>query len=341
MKSGDHDSRRIVRRFLYTTTLAGLLTLFVGEPLIAQTSLRLLERRQSPPTLQTSPEALRSAAVNVNIALLRSRDNSRFSLLLPDGNTVNVTKSTETRTPAGLIWHGKIVNQPTSSVSFSIVNETAVGSILIERGQSFRLRRDASGVQVIEEVDLSKLPPEGDPTPVPGRRGDKGGDPAGDTCATDGPDQIDVMVVYTQDALAGATSKDAMEADIYLAVDQSNRSYINSNINQRLRLVHIAEVSYVEPSPPDTVRDRNRLQDKADGYVDNVHTLRDTFGADVVVMITETGSYCGYSFTMDPVGNAFEDHAFSVVVRRCATLLGAYSFAHELGPIMGARHDWY
>jgi Metallo-peptidase family M12B Reprolysin-like len=114
------------------------------------------------------------------------------------------------------------------------------------------------------------------------------------------------MVVHTQDALAGATSK---EADIYLAVDQSNLSYINSNIDQRLRLVHIAEVSYAEPSPPDTIRDRNRLQDKADGYVDNVHTLRDTFGADVVVMITETGSYCGYSFTMDPVGNAFEDHA--------------------------------
>ena len=135
---------------------------------------------QSPPALQTSPEGLRSAAVNVNIALLRSRDNSRFSLLLPDGNTVNVTKSTETRTPAGLVWHGKIVNQPTSSVSFSIVNETAVGSILTGRGQSFRLRRDASGVQVIEEVDLSKLPPEGDPTPVPGRRGDKGGDSAGD-----------------------------------------------------------------------------------------------------------------------------------------------------------------
>ena len=139
------------------------------------------------------------------------------------------------------------------------------------------------------------------------------------------------MVVYTQDALAGATSKDAMEADIYLAVDQSNRSYINSNINQRLRLVHIAEVSYAEPSPPDTIRDRNRLQDKAHGYVDNVHTLRDTFGADVVVMNTETGSYCGYSFTMDPVGNAFEDHAFAVVVRSCATLLDAYSFAHELG----------
>src|SRR5260370_42288778 len=128
-----------------------------------------------------------------------------------------------------------------------------------------------------------KLPPEGDPTTVPGSRGDNGGDSAGDTCATDSPDQINVMVVYTQAALAGASSKEAMEADIYLAVGQSNQSYFNSNINQRLRLVHIAEVSYVESG--DVMKDRDRLKDKADGYVDNVHTLRDTFGADVVAMI--------------------------------------------------------
>jgi hypothetical protein len=98
------------------------------------------------------------------------------------------------------------------------------------------------------------------------------------------------MVVYTQDALAGATSKDAMEADIYLAVDQSNRSYINSNINQRLRLVHIAEVSYAEPSPPDTIRDRNRLQDKADGYVDNVPCCDDHGNRQLLWLLVHHGS---------------------------------------------------
>ena len=98
-------------------------------------------------------------------------------------------------------------------------------------------------------------------------------------------------MVYTQNALAGATSKDAMEADIYLAVDQSNRSYIHSNIDQRLRLVHIAEVSYAEPSPPDEIATGCRTR----------RTV--TWTTCLVVMITETGSYCGYSFTMDPVGS--------------------------------------
>jgi peptidyl-Asp metalloendopeptidase len=210
-----------------------------------------------------------------------------------------------------------------------------VGSILTERGQSFRLRRDASGVQVIEEVDLKKFPPEGEPTAVPERRGDPS--PPDDTCTTDGPDRIDVMVVYTQDALAGATSEDAMVADIRLAVEQSNQSYINSKINQRLRLVHIAEVSYAETG--DTEEDRNRLRRKTDTFVDNVHILRDTFGADVVVMITEKGDFCGMAYIMDPVGNSFEDHAFAVVRRDCMTLAGRWTFPHELGHIMSARHD--
>ena len=47
-------------------------------------------------------------------------------------------------------------------------------------------------------------------------------------------------------------------------------------------------------------------------------------------MITETGDWCGFSFIMDPVGNAFEDSAFAVVTRNCATLAGKYSFPHEL-----------
>jgi hypothetical protein len=334
LKSKSHNFSEALR----IIALGGLLVLLPDIPVLAQTGLPLWQRKQAPASLKTPEDVVRGTAVQVNAGRLRSTNNARFSLLMPDGRTLNVTKSGETRMPKGLVWHGKIVDEPASSVSFSVVNDTVVGSILTGRGQSFRLRRDASGVQVIEEVDLKKLPPEGEPTAVPGRRGDTPGDSAGDTCATDGADRIDVMVVYTHDALIGATSKDAMESDIYLAVDQSNQSYINSKINQRLRLVHIAEVSYVESG--NSITDRDALKAKADGLVDNVHTLRNTFGADAVVMITETSDKCGRSFIMDPVGNAFEDSAFAVVARNCATLAGKYSFPHELGHVMSARHDW-
>ena len=336
-------------RLLRIVILFGPFLLLGSPPVLAQSSLPLWQRRETPARLQTSEEVVRSIAVQINVGRLRSIGNARLSLLMPDGRVLNVTKSRETRTPNGQVWHGKIVNEPTSSVTLSIVNETVVGSILTGRGQSFRLRRDPSGAHVIEEIDLRKLPEEADPTPAPGRRDDRANDPGEDTCSTDDPTLIDVMVVYTQDARAGAGSKDAIEADIYLAVDQTNQAYINSNINQRLRLVHMAEVAYVESANVTT--DRDRLKAKGEEattggpYLDDVHTMRDSYGADIVALLVEsTGvpatSPCGKAFVMTSVGNAHEASAFAVIKRKCATLAGKYSFPHELAHVMGARHDW-
>lgn len=329
---------RRLRETAQTMALVGLLMLIAGGPVLAQTFSPLWQKSSSQGSLKAAPEVTNSIAVAVNFNRLRSADNARFSLLMPDGRTLNVTKSNQTRTPNGLVWQGKVANEPTSSVNFSVVKETIVGSILTGKGQSFRLRRDPSGAQVIEEIDLKRMPPEADPTPVPGRRGDKPNDPAADTCATDGPDQIDVMVVYTPDARTGAGGADAIEADIYLAIEQSNQTYINSDINQRLRLVHIAEVSYTESG--NSATDKTALKSKVDGLMDGVHALRDSHGADIVALLVESLNACGEAFIMNPVGNAFEDSAFAVIKRSCSTLAGKHSFPHELGHIMSARHDW-
>ena len=197
--------------------LSGLLILIAAAPVVAQTSSPLWQLQQAPASLKITKEVVRASAVQIDVGRLLSADNVRFSLLMPDGGALSVAKYDQRLTPNGLVWFGKIDNEPISSVSFAVVNQTVVGSILTGGGRSFRLRRDASGIQVIEEIDLKELPPEGDPTPVPGRRGAREGVSAVDTCTTDGPDQIDVMVVYTQDARVGAGGQDAMEAQIQLA----------------------------------------------------------------------------------------------------------------------------
>jgi len=43
------------------------------------------------------------------------------------------------------------------------------------------------------------------------------------------------LVVYTD---AAASASPGINAEIQLAIDETNQSYINSGINQRLRLVH-------------------------------------------------------------------------------------------------------
>jgi hypothetical protein len=144
------------------------------------------------------------------------------------------------------------------------------------------------------------------------------------------------MVVYTAAAEAAAGGREGMEALIYESVFLTNLAYENSDINQRLRLVHFSRVTYAEAS--DSVIDRERLRDPADGFMDGIHALRDSHGADLVMLITETSEdgNCGRAFIMDPVSADHEAFAFGVVKRECAA--DNLSFAHELAHIMSARH---
>lgn len=76
--------------------------------------------------------------------------------------------------------------------------------------------------------------------------------------------------------------------------------------------------------------DLNRITANGDGYMDEVHTLRNTYGADLVQLVVETGGYCGLGWFMSPVSTSFESYAFSVVLRDgCMT--GNYSSGHEFG----------
>jgi metallopeptidase family M12-like protein len=147
--------------------------------------------------------------------------------------------------------------------------------------------------------------------------------------------QIDVLVVYTAPARRAAEGKDAMLALIELAVRSTNRSYLNSDIAQRLRLVHKQEVSYQESGVV-----RTDLENLQNGRVADVRTLRNDHAADAVVLIVDepNDEACGWAEVMKTVSHDFEDRAYAVVVGDCASL-PVWAFAHELGHIMGARHN--
>lgn len=70
-----------------------------------------------------------------------------------------------------------------------------------------------------------------------------------------------------------------------------------------------------------------------DGYMDSIHTSRNTYTADVGVIVLDNSSYCGLASGIG--SNAAS--AFASVYWNCAT--GYYSFAHEIGHLQSARHD--
>ena len=143
------------------------------------------------------------------------------------------------------------------------------------------------------------------------------------------PPTIDVLVAYTPSAQAAAGDIGSL---ISLAVTETNDSFTNSNVWAQLRLVGTMPVTYNE-SGRTFEQMTAQLAGTSDGFMDNVHAQRDALHADIVVLIVNNGAYCGCA---DAIG-ATPETAFVVVHWGCAT--GYYSFGHEIGHLLGARHD--
>ena len=161
--------------------------------------------------------------------------------------------------------------------------------------------------------------------------------PAASGAAADTGDEIDVMVAYTPAARAAAVNIDTF---IQFAIDNAHRIYRNSGIGFRLRLVHKHQVSYTEH--PNMGMDLDRLTD-VDGMMDEVHSLRDRYGADLIALIVgrSRDGTCGIAWVPDFGAGPdldWSEQGFSVTAHNCETAT-LHTFAHELGHNLGAHHD--
>jgi len=96
--------------------------------------------------------------------------------------------------------------------------------------------------------------------------------------------RIDLLIVYTPAAREDVGSRETIETALAERVVDMNTALWSSGVNTRLRLVHVAEVDYGEP-PSEQTRHHLRLPD--DGYLDDVHDLRDEYAADLVALIVD------------------------------------------------------
>jgi len=243
----------------------------------------------------------------------------------------------QARSKNDFVWSGHIEGEEASQVTV-VVQDGVMASNIRVKGALYQVRYAGGGVHSVREIDQSAFPPQhGDSEPIRVDLREEAQTESDVFVAFDDGSTLDVMVVYTPVARAAVGGTTAMNALINLAIAETNTAYSNSGVTPQLRLVHTEEVSYTESG--DFSTDLNRLKDTADGFMDNVHTLRDTHAADMVSLFIEdpNSSVCGLGFIMTTESNFFERFAFNVVRQDCAT--GNFTFGHELGHNMGLKHD--
>lgn len=202
---------------------------------------------------------------------------------------------------------------------------------LITKGDASMLRKAP-----VEKIERPKEPLRNLEDAAPKKRAEAGKElalatlPPPSTERAEEPVTIDLLVAYTPQAAQHYTD---IERDlIEVAIEEANQSFRNSGItNVHLRLVHAYETKYLEEGTH--FEHVFRFADKGDGYMDEVHALRDRYNADVAVLVVHDPNGCGLSAAVAPPA----DRAFTVVHHECAAL--SYSLAHEIGHIVGARHD--
>jgi hypothetical protein len=220
-----------------------------------------------------------------------------------------------------------------AGVLTAVVNGGVLSAVVETGRRTYRVRSRDATTHVIEEIAPALWPACGVSAAVPAPGGEGNSAMVAQCC--DDPSRLDVLVMYTPIAMNAAGGVEAITSEIELAVAVANAAYEASGIDTRLNLVHCGLTDYGEDGSYS--EHLSRFQAQFDGYMDEVHGLRDEHGADLVALFVDDGEYCGQAYRMGTPSWGFAHYAFSVTTWYCA--VGNKSFAHEIGHNQGCCHD--
>ena len=305
------------------------------------------------PSPALEPATMRSRVVQVDTQKITAARRGRevLKLNLFDDAVVEVQIKSVRPTRTGYFISGSPRGMEWGDVRLVVNGPVMVGTVETPEGK-FTIRSAGSGRHVIRQVDPSAepfecgaehgplLPPErpqqaissigaplaGGFSPTPAQARDM---------PTEDGSEIRMLVVYTPAARDGEGGTAGMEALIDLAIQSINRVFEEGGIDPRIILAHSAMVDPIEHEGPRTL---TYLRTQDDGYLDDVHALRNQYAADLVYLFIRRDSRTGSGGIASSEDLSEESGGFAY---GSTTRDLEYIFIHETGHTLGLGHERY
>lgn len=335
---------RTGRRLSLALTLALCSLGAVAAPLLQPTRAPLNDADSVVAGLRAERSTASLTAMQVDSSAL-AYDTERFDIILDAKQTITIVKTSASYADDGsLLWNGGVLGKviqgdgPQQVDPSELLNTVALvkggnqitGTLHIN-GTLYKLI-PVSGGHALARIDQSLLPPDHPEQAYKELFIDSLGDEPVDAKpgqnATKAISTIRVMIVVTN---AAAAKIGNLTNFANLAISETNTGYTNSGVEISMQLAGVYTTSYVESGSFST--DLSRFRGTTDGYMDTIHSLRNTNAADVVMLVINNASSCGLASAIGATATT----AFAAAHYSCAT--GYYSFGHEIGHLQSARHD--
>ena len=296
------------------------------------------------------PATVRSRLVQVDTQKITAARRGRgvLKLNLFDDEVVQVQIKRVRPGRSGYFISGTPEGAEWGEVRLVVNGPVMVGTVVTPKGK-FTIRSAASGRHIIRQIDPAKewfecaaeeagqyqpsalpaissvQPPQfgaGPPRPA-----------QAEYAPTEDGSEIRMLVVYTPALEAEQGGPAGMHALIDLLIGTANQAFEDSGISPRLVLAHAAKLN--NPRAPSARDDLFRLMGTEDGYMDEVHVLRNKYAADLVHLLTSGPSGIAWGTTQESLAQE-NSGAFAVTARGNEMV-----FVHETGHNLGLRHDRY
>jgi|GEM_PF-1350859 len=263
-------------------------------------------------------------------------------LILPNGKSLHArTGELETRGDRSFSWRGHLYSgdHAVGSATYTVNDGRVTGRIRV-KGQRYVLRSDGQGGHWLGSQDESHLPaphPEHGPltpadssTPSSERLAQR--EAQSDGQGDDAP-VIDVLLIYTQQAIDDAGGEMAIRDAMRSAADVTNTGFFNSENEARIRVVGVHPTDVEEPA--DGSQNLGELRDDP-----IISALRQRYSADLIAAAGNYDGWCGIAFAP---GSEFQFNPGSGISltnsRPDFGCLQNVTMAHEIGHNMGLHHD--